>query len=145
MDALDNMAEPKTKPTNQKAEDFLNTIEPEEKRKDSFEVLHMMKEVTGLEPVMWGPSIIGFGLYHFKSEKSAQEGDWPLIGFSPRKQNLTLYIMFGNGENQDLFSKLGKHKTSKACVYINRLSDVDVDVLKELTMRSYQSAKQELI
>jgi len=83
------MAEPKTKPTNQDPKDFLKTIKPEQKRIDSFALLEMFRKITGEKAVMWGTAIIGFGLYHYKSERSSQEGDWPLAGFSPRKQNLT--------------------------------------------------------
>src|SRR2546423_11456731 len=105
------MAEPKTKVTIQDPKDFLHTIEPEEKRTDSFTLLEMFEKVTGEKAVMWGTSIIGFGKYHYKSERSKQEGDWFQVGFSPRKQNLTLYIMHGNKDNPAL-EKLGKHKTS---------------------------------
>jgi hypothetical protein len=89
---------------------------------------------------MWGPSMIGFGQYHYKSERSRQEGDWPLAAFSPRKQNLTLYIMPGFNDYSDLLDKLGKHKTSKGCLYINKLSDVDQDILAQLIKRSYDDA-----
>src|SRR3954467_12746294 len=118
------MAEPKTQVTNQSPKDFLETIEPEQKKTDGFALLTMFEKVTGEKAVMWGPSIVGFGKYHYKSEKSAQEGDWMLVGFSPRKQNLTLYIMHGNKDSQDLLKKLGKHKTSGGiggCLYINKL------------------------
>jgi hypothetical protein len=91
---------------------------------------------------MWGASIIGFGMYHYKSERSAQEGDWPLTGFSPRKQNLTLYIMLVFGDYKDLLKKLGKHKTSVGCLYINKLEDVDVAVLKQLIKKSYLAMKK---
>ncbi len=138
------MAEPKTKSTNQDPQEFLNTIEPEQKRRDSFEILKMMQEITGEKAVMWGTSIVGFGKYHFKSKNSSQEADWPLAGFSPRKQNLTIYAMEGNENNQDLLNELGKHKTSKACIYINRLSDVDVHILKKLIQASYDHAKKNL-
>lgn len=136
------MAEQKTKPTNQEPQDFLNAIEPEQKRHDSFEILKMMQEITGEKAVMWGTSIVGFGKYHYKSERSSQEGDWPLAAFSPRKQNLTIYAMEGNENNQDLLDTLGKHKTSKSCLYIKRLSDVDVNILKKLIQESYDYAKK---
>jgi tRNA U34 5-carboxymethylaminomethyl modifying enzyme MnmG/GidA len=90
---------------------------------------------------MWGSAIIGFGMYHYKSERSSQEGDWPLTGFSPRKANLTLYLMYGFTENSDLLNKLGKHKTSNACLYINKLSEVDIKVLGELIKKSYNQMK----
>ena len=135
------MAEPKTKITNQDPKDFLNTIEPEQKRKDSFALLDIFAKVTGEKPVMWGSSIVGFGKYHYKSERSRQEGDWLLVGFSPRKQNLTLYIMHGNEENKDLLTKLGKHKVGGGCLYINKLSDVDQKVLETLIENSFHSKR----
>ena len=136
------MAELKTKPTTQNVNEFLNGIEPEEKRRDSFALLELMRTVSGEEAVMWGPSIVGFGSYHYKSERSRQEGDWPLIGFSPRKQNLTLYIMAGNDERRDLLERLGKHKTSVGCLYIKRLSDVDEAVLATLIENSFRHMKE---
>ncbi|MBL8015398.1 MAG: DUF1801 domain-containing protein [Candidatus Doudnabacteria bacterium] len=138
------MAELKTKPTTQPAEEFLNTVEPEWKRKDSFELLKIFKEITGKEPVMWGTSIVGFGMYHYKSERSTQEGDWPLTGFSPRKQNLTLYVL-SNGLDKSDFVGLGKFKTSVSCLYINKLADVNVEVLKKLITKSYEHHKKTLL
>jgi hypothetical protein len=136
------MAELKTKATNQNAREFLNTIEPEQKRKDGFALLALFEEVTGEKPVMWGTSIVGFGKYHYKSERSTQEGDWPLVGFSPRKQNLTLYILHGNNENKELLEKLGKHKEGVGCLYINKLSDVNTKILSHLIEKSYQYMKE---
>jgi hypothetical protein len=115
------------------------------KKADAFKLLDIYKEATNEKPKMWGPSMIGFGQYHYKSERSRQEGDWPLAAFSPRKQSLTLYIMPGFNDYSDLLSKLGKHKTSKACLYVNKLSDVDVDVLKQLVKRSYDDAVRTLV
>lgn len=135
------MAELKTKPTNQDPKEFLNTIEPEQKRIDSFKLLELFEEVTGEKPTMWGDSMIGFGKYHYKSERSSQEGDWPLTGFSPRKANLTLYLMSGFKDLKKLLEKLGKHKTSKACLYINKLSDVNQDILTKLILNSYNQMK----
>lgn len=138
------MAELKTKVTNQSPEDFLNTIEPEAKRNDGFTLLKLFEEVTGEKPVMWGSSIVGFGKYHYKSEKSKQEGDWMLVGFSPRKQNLTLYVMHGNQDSKDLFDNLGKYKTSggmSGCLYINKLSDVDQKILAEIIKKSFKSER----
>jgi len=138
------MAEPKTRVTNQDPKDFLNTIEPEQKRADGFALLEMFKKVTGEKAVMWGTSIVGFGQYHYKSERSAQEGDWMLIGFSPRKQNLSLYILHGNNDNAAL-KKLGKHKTSGGiggCLYINKLSDVDQTILTKLIKESFEYMKK---
>jgi hypothetical protein len=127
-------------------QDFLNVIEPEQKRADSFTLLAMFERITGEKAVMWGTSIVGFGKYHYKSERSAQEGDWMLVGFSPRKQNLTLYILHGNYKNQELLAKLGKHKTSGGsmggCLYINKLSDVDQSVLAKLIETSFQYMKK---
>jgi len=138
------MAELKTKPTKLKATDFLKTIEPKEKREDSLVLLKMYEKITGKKPVMWGTSIVGFDMYHYQSERSAQKGDWPLAAFSPRKQTLTLYAMMGNENNQALFKKLGKHTTSKGCLYIKRLSDVDQKVLAELIKISYRYSKAKL-
>lgn len=134
------MAELKTKATSQPAEAFLKTIEPEEKRNDGFSLLAMFGEITGEKAVMWGDSIVGFGQYHYKSERSRQEGDWPLVGFSPRKQNLTLYIMQGNKDNP-LLEKLGKHKASGGCLYINKLSDIDQEILQQLIKTAFHYMK----
>lgn len=131
------MAELKTKVTTQDPKDFLATIEPEQKRQDAFTLLDLFMKVTDEKAVMWGTSIVGFGKYHYKSERSTQEGDWLMVGFSPRKQNLTLYIMAGNQDNPALV-KLGKHKSSGGCLYINKLADVDQAVLAELIKTSYQ-------
>ncbi len=135
------MAELKTKATTQDPKEFLNSIEPELKRKDGFELLELFEKVTSEKPVMWGSSIVGFGKYHYKSERSSQEGDWPLVGFSPRKANLTLYVMHGNKDNTEL-EKLGKHKTSVGCLYINKLVDIDIDVLKKIIKTSYEYMKK---
>ena len=136
------MSEPKTKPTTQDAREFLNGIEPEEKRRDGFALLEMMEQITGEPAVMWGPNIVGFGSYHYKSERSRQEGDWPLIGFSPRKQSLSLYVLAGSPDMHDLLGKLGKHKAGVGCLYVKRLSDVDVSVLTTLIESSYQHMKK---
>ena len=125
------MAELKTKPNTASVEEFLNGISDEQKRKDAFAVLRLMKQITKVKPRMWGPSIVGFGEYHYKYE-SGREGDWFLTGFSPRKQNLTLYIMSGFSRYDVLMKKLGKYKTGKSCLYIRRLDDIDLAVLKEL-------------
>lgn len=137
------MAELKTKPTTQKAVDFLKTIEPEQKRIDSFALLELFQKITGEKPVMWGTSIVGFGMFHYKSERSSQEGDWPLVGFSPRKQNLSLYLMSGFAKNQQLLNKLGKYKTAVGCLYINKLSDVDLTVLSQIIEKSFLDAKKQ--
>jgi len=108
------MAELKTKPTDQSPEAFLNGLAEENKRRDAFTILELMRKITRAEPKMWGASIVGFGEYHYKYA-SGREGDWPLVGFSPRKQDLTLYLMYGFEQHGDLMAKLGKYKTGKAC------------------------------
>lgn len=140
------MAEPKTKPTTQDPKDFLNSIEPEQRRNDGFILLEMFQKITGEKAVMWGPSIVGFGMYHYKSERSTQEGDWPLVGFSPRKQNLTLYLIYGSTDKyKDLLQKLGKHKTSVACLYVNKLSDIDLEILTRLVKECFEDNKRILV
>jgi hypothetical protein len=135
------MAELKTKLTDASVTDFLNEIKDEEKRTDSFEIIKLMQQVTKQEPKMWGTSIIGFGNVHLKYE-SGRELDWFITGFSPRKQNLTLYVMGSFNPHVDLLKKLGKYKTGKGCLYINKLKDVDVKVLKELIKKSVEAAKK---
>ncbi len=124
-------AENKTKPTNVAPEDFIAAIEPERKRKDGEELLKFFGRVTGLKPKMWGPSLIGYGRYHYKYE-SGREGDMLITGFSPRKANLVMYIMPGYRYDsmQEKLARLGKHKLGKSCLYINKLADVDLDVLE---------------
>ena len=129
------MAKLKTSPNDGSVEAFLQSVDNDKKKQDSYAILEMMKDITGAEPQMWGPSIIGFGRYHYQY-KSGREGDWFLTGFSPRKQSLTLYIMPGFGRYDDLMNKLGKHKTGKSCLYINKLEDVDQEVLKQLVEHS---------
>lgn len=124
-------------------EDFIKSVEDDTKRQDSFSLLEIYKRVTNEAPKMWGSSIIGFGSYHYKSEKSRQEGDWMLGGFSPRKQNLTLYIMLGFDTYSDLLDRLGTYKTSKSCLYINRLDDIDISVLEKLIKTSYNDMKKQ--
>ena len=131
------MAELKTKRNKGDVEAFLNSVQDEKKRQDSFTVLELMKKVTGKQPEMWGDSIVGFGSYHYKYA-SGREGDWMLTGFSPRKQNLTVYIMPGFDKYDQLLSKLGKHSTGKSCLYIKKIEDVDLDVLKELVKQSVE-------
>ena len=127
------MAELKTKQTSEDVNEFINSFaDTEQKRLDSFELLKLMQDFTGFEPKMWGASIIGFGSYHYKSERSRQEGDWPLIGFSPRKAAISLYVYTGAKEHEYLLKDLGKFKIGKACIYIKKLSDINQDVLKKL-------------
>lgn len=134
------MAELKTKENDGDVRAFLDSVEKEQKRKDSFEVLEMMKEISGCEPKMWGDSIIGFGNYHYKY-KTGREGDWFLTGFSPRKQKLTIYIMSGFSKFPGIMKRLGKYKTGSSCLYINRLDDIDSEVLKELIRESVKVMK----
>src|SRR5688572_19077944 len=135
------MAEIKTKATKASVTDFIRGV-PERKRGDAQELLRLFKKVTGEKPKMWGASIIGFGSYHYKSERSAQEGEWPFTGFSPRKQNMTIYIMPGFKEQSDLLKKLGKHKKSVGCLYINKLEDVDLTILEKIIKRSLATMKK---
>ena len=138
----ESMSELKTQVNDASAEDFVQSVPDETKRKDSQELLKLFSKVTGEQPKMWGSSIVGYGKYHYKSERSRQEGDWMMTGFSPRKQNLTLYIMNGFGEYGDLLKKLGKHKVSVGCLYINKLADVDLTVLEQLVAKSYAAMKK---
>ncbi len=131
------MAELKTKPNEQSVEAFLNSILDDKKRQDSFTVLKLMEEATGEEPQMWGDSIIGFGRYKYKYA-SGREGEWFLTGFSPRVQNLTLYIMSGFDHYDLLLDQLGKYKTGKSCLYINKIEDVNLQALKELVGQSVE-------
>lgn len=134
------MAELKTKLNDASVDEFLAAY-TEETRNDCYEILKMMKAATKAEPKMWGSSIVGFGSYHYKSKRSRQEGDWPLVGFSPRKQNLTLYFMTGFDRYGNLLKKLGKHSLGKGCLYIKRFSDVDKKVLRELITESVKVMK----
>lgn len=136
------MPENKTVPTDQSVEAFLNAVEDERKRNDSFTALELMKQVTGMQPVMWGSSIVGFGSYHYKYD-SGREGDMPLTGFSPRKQNLTFYIMGGFEQYEDLLRQLGKHTLGSSCLYVKRLDDIDLPTLKRLIEASVEYMKQQ--
>lgn len=127
------MAEIKTKQTNADVHEFINSFsDTEQKRKDSFELIELMQKTTGYAPKMWGPSIIGFGSFHYKSERSRQEGDWPLVGFSPRKSAISLYVYTGSEQHRHLLQNLGKFKMGKACIYIKKLSDIDQKELNNL-------------
>ena len=130
------MAEPKTKKTEASVTEFLNKIPDPRTRQDCFTIVDIMRDATKSEPKMWGTAIVGFGSYHYKYE-SGREGDSPIIGFSPRKQNLTLYLMGGGFEDYaNLLKKLGKHSLGKGCLYIKKLEDVQLPVLKELVNKS---------
>jgi hypothetical protein len=133
--------ESKTKVNDASVETFLNSVSVETTRKDCFEILNLMEQVTKEPPKMWGSSIVGFGSYHFKGS-SGREGDWLLTGFSPRKQNLTLYLMGGFNNYKELLEKLGKFKTSVGCLYIKKLDDVDKTVLKELIAESVKTMRE---
>ena len=135
------MAENKTIPNDQDVEQFLNAIADERKRQDSFAILELMKQATGLEPRMWGSSIVGFGSYHYKYD-SGREGDTIIAGFSPRKQNLTIYNMGSFQDDDELLKNLGKHTTGKGCLYIKRLDDIDLPTLKRLIEESVKHIKQ---
>ncbi len=127
------MAELKTKKTDADVTDFINSFaDTEQKRNDSFELLKLMHEVTGFGPKMWGASMIGFGQYHYKSDRSSQEGDWPLVGFSPRKAAISLYVYTGAPEHEHLLEDLGKFKKGAACIYVKKLSDINQEALKRL-------------
>ncbi len=126
------LVEIKTKPTSASVEDFINNIKDEQKRKDSFVLLEMMKKATGEEPILWSSSVIGFGTKRYKSPATGREVDWLLIGFSPRKANLSLYISVGIKEHAETLEKLGKHKTGVGCLYINKLEEINLNVLKEI-------------
>ena len=133
------MAEIKTQKTDDNVDDFITGIEDDRKREDSKTLLDIMERVTGEEPSMWGPSIIGFGDQRYKYE-SGREGEWFKIGFSPRKQNLTLYVTDYIPDGDPLLANLGKYTTGKACIYIKRLEDVDIGILEKLVKRSYDNA-----
>jgi len=135
------MAEMKTKATAADVQAFIKGIEDEGQRRDAEEILRMMERVSGEKPAMWGDSIVGFGRYHYRYE-SGREGDWFLTGFSPRKRDLTLYIMAGFDRWDELMERLGKHKTGKSCLYIRRLEDVDPKVLEELIEASVGQMKR---
>lgn len=131
------MAKLKTKHTDASVTDYLNAIEKEQVRQDCYVILELMQDATKAKPQMWGDSIIGFGTYHYVYD-SGREGDWPIIGFSPRKQNITLYIMAGFEQYEELLAGLGKHTHAKSCLYIKRLSDIHLPTLVELIQASVE-------
>ncbi len=136
------MAKLKTVKTNASVLKFLQSVDNEQRCKDGLELLEIFKQTTKMEPSLWGDSIVGFGEYHYKSERSTQEGDWPLTGFSPRKQNMTIYIMPGFSNYQDLLADLGQHKTSVSCIYFTRLENIDVKILKKIIRKSVADMKK---
>ncbi|MXO05407.1 DUF1801 domain-containing protein [Flavobacterium sp. HBTb2-11-1] len=129
------MAKNKTTETQNSVTDFINAVENDVKRNYAFELLKIMQEITGFEPKMWGPTIIGFGSYHYKYE-SGHEGDAPLAGFSPRKAAMTIYFYLPEEKREALLSQLGKHTSSKACIYIKKLADINIEILKEIVLLS---------
>jgi hypothetical protein len=133
--------EPKTKKTDASVSKFIDTVEDEQKRDDANTILKLMQKITKEEPKMWGSAIVGFGKYTYKYA-SGQQGDWPLVGFSPRKQNLTLYIMPGFEKYDDLMEKLGKYKTGKSCLYIKSLQDIDMKILQSIITQSVDYMKE---
>lgn len=132
------MSDLKTQPTEANVESFIESVDDEQKRTDAKSLLQIMSDITQHDPVLWGDSLIGFGQYQYQYA-SGRQGEWFRVGFSPRKQNLTLYIMNGFSQYQHLLTQLGKHKTGKSCLYINKLSDVDVDILKQMIALSFQT------
>jgi Domain of unknown function (DU1801) len=131
------MSDPKTRPTDQDVEHFFDSIADVQQRQDSRTIAEIMREITGADPRMWGDSIVGFGSYHYRYA-SGREGDWLITGFSPRKQNLTLYLCYGFEQHGELLQRLGKYKVGKACLYLKRLDDVDRTALRELIKRAVE-------
>lgn len=138
------MAELKTKLNDADPYEFLDSVEDPKRKSDAFAVTKIMEEITGEKPKMWGGSIIGFDSYHYRY-KSGQEGDWMKIGLSPRKTSLTLYLSYGYENNKEIMDRLGKYKTGKACLYLKKLEDIDLDVLKELIQTTYENIPDEQI
>ncbi|MFN7115701.1 MAG: DUF1801 domain-containing protein [Saprospiraceae bacterium] len=134
------MAELKTKPNDLNVNAFLDAIADEKRRADCYKMVEIMEEVIQEAPRMWGPSIVGFGEYHYKYA-SGREGDWFITGFAPRKNDLTLYIMGGLKRQQALLEQLGKHKTGKSCLYIKKLDDVNIEVLKQMLVQGAEAVR----
>ncbi len=135
------MYELKTKETDDSVIEFIETVPSEKKREDAYKLLDIFAETSGYEAKMWGPSIIGFGSYHYKYA-SGHEGDAPLVGFSPRKAKISLYFATGDNAREDLLQDFGKHTSGKACVYINKIADIDVEILKKLIKQSIKFLKE---
>jgi len=137
------MAELKTKQHDGDVNEFIRSFaDTEQKKNDSFELIKWLQEFTGYEPKMWGDSIIGFGSYHYKSQRSRQEGDWPLVGFSPRKAAISLYVYGGYPGQDEMLKGLGKFKMGKACIYVKKLSDIDREALKKLVQSTVAYLKE---
>ena len=131
------MAELKTKQHEGDVFEFINHFaDTDQKRMDSLKLIEIMENLTGYPPKMWGPSMIGFGSYHYKSKRSKQEGDWPLVGFSPRKAAISLYVFSGSPNHEYLLEGLGKYTRGKGCIYIKRLSDINIDKLENLMLKT---------
>lgn len=135
------MYEQKTKPTDNSVIEYIETAVDPKKREDAYRLLDLFTETTGYEAKMWGPSIIGFGAYHYKYA-TGHEGDAPLAGFSPRKAKISLYLEAVYPERDSLLQRLGKHTTGKACLYVNKLADIDTDVLREMIQRSVKATQE---
>lgn len=135
------MYELKTKETRNSVREFIESVENPKRREDAYRLLDIFTEVTGLEAKMWGPSIIGFGSYHYKYA-SGHEGYAALVGFSPRKAKMSLYVTTGASKEKDLLNKLGKYTSGKSCLYVNKLEDIDVDVLKRIITQSIDFLKE---
>jgi hypothetical protein len=136
------MAELKTQKNSKSVKKFIESVEHEVRRQDSFTLLEIFKRITGLKATMWGTSIIGFGQYHYKSERSTQEGDWPMTGFSPRKSNMSVYLMTGVKQYPELLKKLGKHKHGNSCLNINKLADIDLKILEKMITTDFKAMKK---
>ncbi|MEN9299188.1 MAG: hypothetical protein RLZZ429_1501 [Bacteroidota bacterium] len=135
------MAEIKTKVGKENITDFLNTITPEQKKKDAFQLLELFQKITGLTPQLWGGAIVGFGKYDYQ-QKGGQKGEWFLAGFAPRKSNISIYTMAGFEPYESLLKQLGKHKTGMGCLYINKLADVDLKILEKIALSSFEEMKK---
>ncbi|MFC9598279.1 DUF1801 domain-containing protein [Peribacillus butanolivorans] len=135
------MYQPKTKETDSSVIEFIENVDSPKKREDAYQLLDIFTETTGLIAKMWGPSIIGFGTYHYKYE-SGHEGDAPLVGFSPRKAKISLYFATGDTKREELLKDFGKHTSGKSCVYINKVADIDLNVLKELINQSVKFLRE---
>jgi len=135
------MAELKTKVNDESVEAYLASIENDQRREECSVIDRLMQRATRLEPKMWGASIVGYGSYHYKYA-SGREGDWLATGFAPRKQAMTIYVMLGFGNYDELMARLGKYKTGKSCLYVNKLENIDIDVLEQLVRRSFKDLKR---
>ena len=136
------MSSPKTQPTGASVDAFIDALEHPQRRDDARVLLDVFKRVTGEQPVMWGDSMIGFGTYYYKSERSTQEGDWFITGFSPRKTALSLYVLTGFSDQSELLDALGPHKKGVGCLYLKNLADVDTKVLERLIAHTYAAMKE---